>query len=268
MKIAICVKYVPVDSKVQVDPATHALVRGSGAGEINPSDRYAVEMARRLKGDGDTLDVFTMGPADAVRALKVVLALGADHAYLLNDKAFAGSDTLGTAKVLAAALTQYGPYDVVLMGSASNDGATGQVGPMTAELLGMPDVTDAVDLRIDGTTASVSKKAGDALFALKAALPVLVTVPFGANEPELPTLRNQVAANQHEIVEVTAADLGIDAAAVGQNGALSIVTDTMQVVQKKQAVTVTGTVDEMANKLAGLVEGQLKALQQGGGEHV
>ena len=93
MKIAICVKYVPVDSKVQVDPATHALIRNSGAGEINPSDRYAVEMARRLKKDGDTLDVFTMGPADAVRALKVVLALGADHAYLLNDKAFAGSGT-------------------------------------------------------------------------------------------------------------------------------------------------------------------------------
>ena len=268
MKIAICVKYVPVDSKVQVNPATHALVRGSGAGEINPSDRYAVEMARRLKGDGDTLDVFTMGPADATRALKVVLALGADHAYLLNDKVFAGSDTLGTAKVLAAALEHYGPYDVVLMGSASNDGATGQVGPMTAEMLGMPDVTDAVDCQIAGGRASVAKKAGDALLALEAALPVLVTVPFGANAPELPTLRHQVAANQHPIVEVTAADLGIDPATVGQAGALSVVTDTMQVVQKKQAVTLTGTVDDMAKKLADRVDGHLKALQQGGGEHV
>ena len=229
MKIAICVKYVPVDSKVQVDPATHALVRGSGAGEINPSDRYAVEMARRLKGDGDTL---------------------------------------GTAKVLAAALEHYGPYDVVLMGSASNDGATGQVGPMTAEMLGMPDVTDAVDCQIAGGRASVAKKAGDALLALEAALPVLVTVPFGANAPELPTLRHQVAANQHPIVEVTAADLGVDPATVGQAGALSVVTDTMQVVQKKQAVTLTGTVDDMAKKLADRVDGQLKALQQGGGEHV
>lgn len=267
MKIAICVKYVPVDSKVQVDPATHALVRSSGAGEINPSDRYAVEMARRLKGEGDTLDVFSMGPEDAARALKVVLALGADRAILLNDKAFAGSDTLGTAKVLAAALEHCGPYDVVLMGSASNDGATGQVGPMTAAVLGMPDVTDAVDLRVSGGTAAISKKAGDALFALEAKLPVLVTVPFGANEPELPTLRNQVAANQHEIIDVTAADLGIDPQSVGQAGALSVVTDTMQVVQKKQAVAITGTVDEMAKKLAGLVEGQLRGLKQGGGEH-
>ena len=81
-------------------------------------------------------------------------------------------------------------------------------------------------------------------------------------------MRNQVAANQHDIIDVTAADLGIAPETVGQAGALSFVTDTMQVVQKKQAVTVTGTVDEMANKLAGLVEGQLKALQQGGGEHV
>ena len=132
----------------------------------------------------------------------------------------------------------------------------------------MPDVTDAVDCQIAGGRASVAKKAGDALLALEAALPVLVTVPFGANAPELPTLRHQVAANQHPIVEVTAADLGIDPATVGQAGALSVVTDTMQVVQKKQAVTLTGTVDDMAKKLADRVDGQLKALQQGGGEHV
>ena len=93
-------------------------------------------------------------------------------------------------------------------------------------------------------------------------------MPFGANAPELPTLRHQVAANQHPIVEVTAADLGVDPATVGQAGALSVVTDTMQVVQKKQAVTLTGTVDDMAKKLADRVDGQLKALQQGGGEHV
>ncbi|WP_295360074.1 electron transfer flavoprotein subunit beta/FixA family protein [uncultured Pseudoramibacter sp.] len=265
MKIAICVKYVPVDSKVQVDPAIHALLRGSGAGEINPSDRYAVEMARRLKKDGDTLDVFTMGPADAVRALKVVLALGADHAYLLNDKAFAGSDTLGTAKVLAAALTQYGPYDVVLMGSASNDGATGQVGPMLAQMLGVPDVTNAVEAETDGKTVVLKKKDGNTLYTLKTALPALASVPFGANTPELPTLRHQVAANQREFDTVSAADLGLDPDTLGQAGAKSIVTDTVNVTAQKQGLEFIGSVDEKARDFADTVDEIQQAI--GGGKH-
>jgi electron transfer flavoprotein beta subunit len=266
MKIAVCVKYVPVDSKVDVDPKTHALIRSSGAGEINPADRYAVEMARRLsEDDGTSFDVFTMGPDAADRALKYAMALGAEKAVLLSDAAFAGSDTLGTAAVLAAALRKYGPYDLILTGSASNDGATGQVGPMLAQMLGVPEVTNAVDAAIDGGDAVLKKKDGNTLYTLKASLPALASVPFGANTPELPTLRHQVAANQRDYDKVNAADLGLDPDTLGQAGAKSIVTDTVPVTAEKQGVELTGTVDDMAAEFKALVAKAKK--QIGGGEH-
>lgn len=266
MKIAVCVKYVPVDSKVDVDPKTHALVRSSGAGEINPADRYAVEMARQLsEEDGVSFDVFTMGPDGAARALKYAMALGAEKAVLLSDIAFAGSDTLGTAAVLAAALKKYGPYDLVLTGNASNDGATGQVGPMLAQMLGVPDVTNAVEAETDGKTAILKKKDGNTLYTLKTALPALASVPFGANTPELPTLRHQVAANQREFDTVSAADLGLDPDTLGQAGAKSIVTDTVNVTAQKQGLEFIGSVDEKARDFADTVDEIQQAI--GGGKH-
>ena len=261
MRIAICIKHVPVDSKVEIDPVTHNLIRNSAAGEINPCDKNAMEVVRRIKeATGADVDAYTMGPEDAIRSLHYCLALGADKAYLLSDKAFAGGDTLATARVLGEALKQKGPYDLVFTGAESNDGATGQVGPMIAQYLGIPDVAEAIEVKAeDDKTIKVDKKVEGSTYHLTVKTPVLLTVPFGANEHELPTLRNQVAANQHEIITITNKELGLDENLIGKKGSLSVVTDTVKNQEAQTAERITGSPKEIAAKITALISERRKA---------
>ena len=134
MNIAVLIKQVPVSNDVSVDPETHALVRASSEGMINPADLNAIEEAMQLKEQTDgKVVVFTMGPPDAEKALRDAMALGCDESCLITDRAVAGGDTVATAKVLAKAIQLYGEFDLILGGALSADGATGQVAAMVAE---------------------------------------------------------------------------------------------------------------------------------------
>ena len=125
MNIAVLIKQVPVSNDVSVDPDTHALVRASSEGMVNPADLNAIEEAMLLKEQtGGKVVVFTMGPPDAEKALRDAMALGCDESCLVTDRAVAGGDTVATAKVLAAAIRKYGEFDLILGGALSADGAT------------------------------------------------------------------------------------------------------------------------------------------------
>lgn len=118
MNIAVLIKQVPVSNDVSVDPETHALVRASSEGMINPADLNAIEEAMQLKEQTDgKVVVFTMGPPDAEKALRDAMALGCDESCLITDRAVAGGDTVATAKVLAKAIQLYGEFDLILGGA-------------------------------------------------------------------------------------------------------------------------------------------------------
>ena len=136
MKIHVCVKQVPASNETLLDPVTHTIIREGTQSILNPFDAYAVEEAVRIKARcGGTVTAFTMGIPAAEGILRRVIAVGADDAVLLTDRAFAGSDTLATARTLAAAIRKKGMPDLILCGKMATDGDTAQVGPMLAECL-------------------------------------------------------------------------------------------------------------------------------------
>src|SRR5262249_39262069 len=149
MRFVVCVKYVPVLSQLRFDPATRRLIREGVRGEASSFDVRALLGALELRSvHGGEVVALTMGPPAAREALVHCLALGADRGIHLSDPAPAGWDTLATARVLAAALRREQP-DLVLLGRASVDAETGQVGPEVAELLDLPQATGVRRLEID-----------------------------------------------------------------------------------------------------------------------
>ena len=151
MDIAVLIKQVPVSNDVSVDPETHALVRASSEGMINPADLNAIEAAMVLKEQTEgKVVVFTMGPPDAEKALRDAMALGCDESVLLSDRCLGGADTIATAKPLARAIAKYGNFDLILSGALSSDGATGQVGAMVAEYLDIPHISEISAIQYEG----------------------------------------------------------------------------------------------------------------------
>ena len=141
LNIVVPIKQVPDVSELRLDPVTHALIREGVPSVLNPYDRYAMEAAIRLKEQfGGRITAITMGPMQAKRALQECMALGADEAVILSDRAFAAADTWATAYTLSVYIKTI-PYDFVFTGLKAIDGETGQVGPELAEFLGIPHIT-------------------------------------------------------------------------------------------------------------------------------
>lgn len=257
MKIAVLIKQVPVSGQVSVDPRTHALVRESSEGMVNPADLNAVEAALRLKEEvGGSVVVFTMGPPDAQQSLREAMARGCDGACLITDRVLAGGDTVATAKVLAESIQRYGEFDLILGGSQSSDGATGQVGAMTAEFLSIPHVAEVQELLPGGEAGFIKakKKYKDTLFTVQCKLPALFTVNFGSNEPRLATLRSKRAAKEKTITVFTNAELGFDPSGVGLAGSPTEVIDSFEPEIKRKAVMLNGTGKELSVRLRELIE--------------
>ena len=144
MKLAVCIKQVPSSSEVSVDPVTHNLIREKSGTMMNPSDLNALEMALGIKEENQGVcetAAITMGPPGAQEELRTAMAMGIDRGCLLTDRCLAGGDTIATARALAKGLSRLGTYDLILAGAESSDGATGQVGPMLAEAMGLPHVS-------------------------------------------------------------------------------------------------------------------------------
>src|SRR3954454_919745 len=175
MRIAALVKQIPKFEAMELGPDGR-LVREGLALEMNAYCRRAVSKGVELaQATGGTCTVLTLGPPSAEDALREAIAWGADDGVLVTDMAFAGSDTLATAKALAAALAHEGPFDLVLAGRNSVDADTGQVGPEIAELLDLPFLTGVRYLAIGGNVVDARCEHDDGWMQAEVALPAVLS---------------------------------------------------------------------------------------------
>lgn len=219
MKIAVCIKHVP-DTTVDkvIDPSSLRLDRAVAA-VPNPFDEYAVEEALRLVENlGGTVVGVCVGPEKAADSLRRVLAMGIERACLVTDTAIGGSDTLGTARVLAAVLKRE-QFDLILCGQESTDARTGVVPARLAEELGLPQITYARKIEVEGDRLRVERQTDEGAVLVEATLPALVTVVKGINEPRYPSLKGIMAAKKKEISRFDLASLGLSPELVGEAGA-------------------------------------------------
>ena len=255
MKIIVCVKQVPDTTEVRLDPVTGTLVREGIPSIINPDDKAGLEAAIRLKDRYEAhVTVLTMGPPQADLALREALAMGADEAILLTDRAFGGADTWATSSTLASALSAL-EYDLIITGRQAIDGDTAQVGPQIAEHLGIPNISYAEELRIEGNTVVVRRQYEDRIHLLRAKMPCLVTALSELNEPRYMTPRGIFEAFRDKTVKIlTRADLAIDDGNIGLKGSPTRVMKSFT-----KAVRGKGTVVELdARDAAGWITERLQ----------
>lgn len=183
MNILVCIKQVPDTTEVKLDPKTGTLIRDGIPSIINPDDKAGLEEALNIRDKTNaTVTVITMGPPQAKYALKEALAMGADKAILLTDRAFAGSDTLATSFAIAGAIKKL-DYDLIIAGRQAIDGDTAQVGPQIAQHLNIPSITYVEKLDIEGEYIIVNRAFEDGYQIIKAKMPLLITTLKEMNTP-------------------------------------------------------------------------------------
>ncbi|MCH9038914.1 MAG: electron transfer flavoprotein alpha/ beta subunit [Chloroflexi bacterium] len=225
MKVAVCIKQVPVVSMLKFDNESRRVVREGVPSEVNPFDVLALSLAVQLKeSDSAEVAVYTMGPPQARDALVQALAMGADRAVHLNDRAFAGSDTLATARALALAL-QRESFDLIICGLNSVDAETGQVGPEVAEMMGIPQVTGVRHLQLSGGFMTARRITDEGYDIVECPLPALITVTEEVAPEIYPNREAREAAKAKPIVELTAADLAEDTSVFGLEGSPTSVSE-------------------------------------------
>lgn len=219
MEILVCVKQVPDTTEVKIDPKTNTLIRQGVPSIVNPFDKNAVEAAIQLREkNGGKVTVFSMGPSQAKDALKECLAMGADEAVLISDRAFGGSDTLATSYTLAAGIRKLGKFDVIFCGKQAIDGDTAQVGPEIAEYLDIPQITYVAKVEVNGGTIRVEREHEEGYEIIETTVPALLTVVKSINEPRLPTVKGTMKANRKEIPVITVNDVEVDPDRLGLKG--------------------------------------------------
>ncbi|MFC8191266.1 electron transfer flavoprotein subunit beta/FixA family protein [Cellulomonas sp. NPDC057328] len=263
MRIVVCVKFVPdIQSDRQLGPDGR-VVRDGGDGTLNELDENAVEAALTLVEEhGGEVVVLTVGPDDAVDAVRKGLQMGADAAVHVRDDAAAGSDALGTAAVLAAAvrhLSATSPVDLVVTGMAGLDGLTSLLPTALAEHLDLPALPLAAELAVDpgAGTVTVTRNLDHASETLTAALPALVSVTDQINEPRYPNFKGIMAARKKPVETLALADLGVDPATVGLAGARTQVLEAAPRPPREDRVLVNDTGDAGARLAAWLVDRRL-----------
>ena len=247
MNIAVCVKQIPDPAAPQSFDSSNNLNR-SGKLILDEADTYGVEMALQLVAGGGEVTVVSMGSSADVAGLRTALAMGAAKAVIVSDDALRGTDALGTAKVLAAVIRRESP-DLVLAATESSDGYTGTTPVQIAELLGLPSITFAKSVSIDGGIVKVERQTESGYDEVTAPLPALVTVTAGVVEPRYASFKGIMAAKSKPVDNLTVADLGIDAGQVGAAGARQEITEVVPAESRAAGELV---VDEGEGHLRGI----------------
>ena len=218
MKIVVCVKQVP-DTKggVKFNP-DGTLDRGAMLTIMNPDDKAGLEAALRIKDEyGAEVTVLTMGLPKAEDVLREAIAMGADNGILVTDRVLGGADTWATSTTIAGAIRNIKDYDIIITGRQAIDGDTAQVGPQIAEHLGIPVISYAEGIEVDGDSVIVKRQYEDRHHMLKAKMPVLITALSELNDPRYMTPGGIFDACDAEIktwgranlVDVEDGDLGL-----------------------------------------------------------
>lgn len=223
MNVVVCVKQIPDPAAPQSLDASYNLDR-SGKLILDEADTYGVEMALQLvdKAGSGEVTVVSMGSAADVAGLRNALAMGAAKAVIVSDDALRGTDALGTAKVLAAVIKREMP-DLILCATESSDGYTGTTPVQLAELLGLPSITFAKSVAVDGSSVKVERQTESGYDEVTAPTPCVVTVTAGVVEPRYASFKGIMAAKSKPVEILSVADLGLDGA-VGPAGARQEIT--------------------------------------------
>lgn len=247
MNIVVCLKQVPDTNEVKIDPKTGTLIREGVPSIINPDDKNALEESLRLKDEhGAHVTVISMGPPQAEKALREALAMGADEAILVSDRAFAGADTLATSHALAATLKKL-DYDVVFAGRQAIDGDTAQVGPEIAEHLNLAQITYVEKVDVIKGGLKVRRAWEDGYEDIEVKTPVLLTAIKELNEPRYMNIKNIFEMFQTKEVKVwSAADIGADIAILGLKGSPTKVKKSMTKEPKGKGELIQLPADEAA----------------------
>lgn len=242
MKIIVCVKQVPDTTEITINPETGTLIRDGVPSILNPDDANALEQALQIRDSqpGTEVVVITMGPPQAREMLQECIAMGADDAILLSDRALGGSDTWATSNAIAAGIRKVGDYDLIFAGRQAIDGDTAQVGPQIAEKLGIPQVTYVKNFRLEGGHAIVERALEDGYETLKVKLPCVLTAIKELNEPRYMSVPGILRATRHEIKVWSAEDIGVDVTTVGLKASPTNVFKSFTPKPKGAGVTVDG----------------------------
>jgi electron transfer flavoprotein beta subunit len=256
MNIVVLVKQVPDSgSERQLDPADNTVARASSDNVINEMDEYALEEALTVReAQGGEVTVLTVGPDTATDAIRKALSMGADKAVHVVDPAMHGSDAVQTSAVLAAALSQL-EYDLVLCGAEATDSQMSVMPALLSERLGIPQLSGARKLTVDGGTARIERQTDGGYWAVEASLPAIVSTWDTINEPRYPSFKGIMAAKKKPVETRTLADLGVDPSTVGLAAATTQVLDFAGRPPKGEGVKVSDEGDG-AQKFVDYLAGQ------------
>jgi electron transfer flavoprotein beta subunit len=252
MNIIVLIKQVVAATSAKINPETGTLIREGVENILNPFDEYAIEEGLRLREKlGGKVTVVTMGPPQAVEAIRKAIGMGVDEGILVSDAKFAGSDTWATAYTLSQVIKKIGNYQLIITGKQAVDGDTAQVGPEVAACLDIPMVAWVRKIEeVSETAMKAERLMEDGYDVLETPLPALISVVKEINEPRLESLKGKMRAKKYEPAKITAADLpDMDLTQVGLKGSPTRVKKTFTPQRQYKATMLQGSVGEMTATL-------------------
>lgn len=261
LKILVCVKQVPDVDQMKMDPATGTLVRAGVPAILNPLDANALSAAVSVKEQwGGEITAITMGPPNAEAVLRECLAVGADRAVLVTDRAFGNADTLATSYSIVSAADMVDKFDLIFCGKETLDGATGQMGAQLAERFDAAQVTSTSlikNIDEEKKTAIVEREIESGIETLEVTLPCLFTMEKTHYSARIPNLKGKMRAKKAEIVTFTADDItGLDRGRIGDPGSPTKVPRMFPPVLPEPGIIIDeGSVEASVAKLLEIIEG-------------
>lgn len=259
MNVIVCIKQVPETTEVRINPENNTLVREGVKAIINPFDMYAIEEGIRIKERlGGKVTVITMGPPQAESALREAVSMGADEAFLISDRAFAGSDTWATSYTLAATIKQIKDFNLIICGKQASDGDTAQVGPGISAHLDIPQITyvKKIETIKDGFIRA-ERMMEEGFEIIESPLPAVITVVKEINEPRLPSLKGMMRAKKTKIGLLTQRELRLDPQKIGLCGSPTQVVKIFTPPARPGGELLEGEPAEVASKLVDLLKNEL-----------
>jgi electron transfer flavoprotein beta subunit len=264
VNIIVCIKQVPdTETQIKIDQDAKSIVEDDIKWVMNPYDEFGVEEALKLKEKfGGEVTVIGLGPKRVTESIRTALAMGADKAILINDPALEGSDALGIAKALAAAIKEQ-EYDIIFTGQRGVDDDRGIVGAALADFLDIPNISVVVKLDVseDGKSVKASRPVEGQTDIIEVSTPVLITAQKGLNEPRYASLPGIMKAKKKPLEEKTLSDLGLDASEVGKEASKIKVIELTPPPERAAGKIVEGeTAEQKAGELAKLLREEAKVI--------
>jgi electron transfer flavoprotein beta subunit len=249
-RIVVLVKDIPDINDIKIDLSTRRPIVEASKRRLNDLDKRALETAIRIK-DAIGFEVVTvsMGDDRTKTSLLEALAMGADAAYLVNDPVLKGLDANATSRILESAIRKAGAFDVVIAGELSLDGMGSQIGPRVAELLNVPQLTYAKELKFEAGKFRVIRDLDDVDEVVEADPPFLATVVREINEPRIPSLMNIMKAKKKPLIEWNMEALGLDADEVRASVKVEVIDVKVPEVKRKHVKIKAENVEEAVAKL-------------------